>query len=60
MTRPQARRLIAGVQRGLHPRLLIEQLGVDAAEARGVLNAAGQSDAAADVDKLMQPRGRGA
>ena len=57
MTRPQARRLIAGVQRGLHPRLLIEQLGVAPTEARDVLVAAGQTDAAAQVD--LQPRSRG-
>ena len=58
MTRPQARRLIAGVQRGLHPRLLIEQLGVDAAEARAVLVDAGQSDAVLDVDRMLRG-GRG-
>ncbi len=58
MTRHQSRRLIAGVQRGMHARLLIEQLGVAPAEARRVLTAAGQTDAVLDVDRMLRG-GRG-
>ena len=58
MTRPQARALIAAVQRRRHPRQVIEQLGLDPAEARAVLVDAGQSDAVLDVDRMLRG-GRG-
>ena len=59
MTRPQARALIAAVQRRRHPRQVCERLGLDPAEARDVLTDAGQGAAAAQVDLMLQPRSRG-
>ena len=58
MTRPQARALIAAVQRRRHPRQVCERLGLDPAEARAVLVDAGQSDAVLDVDRMLRG-GRG-
>ena len=58
MTRPQARALIAAVQRRRHPRQVCEKLGLDPAEARAVLVDAGQSAAVADVDRMLRG-GRG-
>ena len=57
MTRPQAHKLIAAVQRRRHPRQVIEQLGVAPAEARAILVDAGQSDAVLDVDRMLRGRG---
>ena len=59
MTRPQAHKLLAGVQRRRHPRAVVEHLCLDPAEARDVLTDAGQGAAAAEVARMLEPRGRG-